>query len=290
MLTQLRLLVVRANSYKLSKDHFSNILNEPAGKVAGAILKYAAPRVIYAWNHPEVPEQQVLDDVVQVFHHPAARNRQNEVHRSMFEIVEQWSRSYRGEDLNSALSSQSVRAGRNHKAEAMPAQGFQAYTQAMNQGTSALFGQRGMDEPSSGGYPGYIPQREAQYEPPSASQREDFGARREEYEAPSGPPPGHRPPPASFQPNDPYAYPSAYQQGYEPQSGGPERPQGYVSYGQPPQQQPYDQESYGEERYGQEPYGRPPPPSGPYGQQGWGNQNPNQYGQGGYGYDQRPPY
>lgn len=34
----------------LSKDHFSNILNEPAGQVASVILQYVAPRVIYAWE------------------------------------------------------------------------------------------------------------------------------------------------------------------------------------------------------------------------------------------------
>ena len=36
----------------LSKDHFSNILNEPAGAVAAEILKFIAPRILYAWEHP----------------------------------------------------------------------------------------------------------------------------------------------------------------------------------------------------------------------------------------------
>jgi hypothetical protein len=97
----------------LSKDHFSNILNEPAGQVAAAILQYVAPRIVYAWDHPDVPVDQVLNDVTSVLHHPAIRDPRNEAHRNMFEVVEKWARSYRKHDLNDILSSESVRAGKN---------------------------------------------------------------------------------------------------------------------------------------------------------------------------------
>jgi hypothetical protein len=40
----------------LSKDHFSNVLNEPAGQVAVVILQYVVPRVIYAFDHPDLKE------------------------------------------------------------------------------------------------------------------------------------------------------------------------------------------------------------------------------------------
>jgi hypothetical protein len=98
----------------LSKDHFSNVLNEPAGQVAVAILQYVAPRVIYAWDHPDVPVDQVLDDCMRVFHHPGLRDNRCEVHTSMFEVVKKWAHNYRGKDLNTILSSESVRAGKNH--------------------------------------------------------------------------------------------------------------------------------------------------------------------------------
>lgn len=103
----------------LSKDHFSNILNEPAGQVAAAILKYVAPRVIYAWEHPDVPVQQILDDVVRVFHHPAIRDPHCEVHRNMFDVVQRWvnSRPDRGATLNDVLGSEGVRQGKNHVAD-----------------------------------------------------------------------------------------------------------------------------------------------------------------------------
>lgn len=99
----------------LSKDHFSNILNQPAGQVAVAILQYIAPRVLYAWDHPDVPVDQVLNDCMQVFHHPAIRNHNSEIHRNMFSVVEKWAREYRGPNLDDILSSESVRTGKNHK-------------------------------------------------------------------------------------------------------------------------------------------------------------------------------
>ena len=100
----------------LSKDHFSNILNEPAGKVAASILQYVAPRVIYAWEHPDIPVQQVLQDVLGVFHHPAIRDDQSEIHHNMYETVKRWahSRPNHGADLDQLLSSESVRHGKNH--------------------------------------------------------------------------------------------------------------------------------------------------------------------------------
>ncbi|KAF9882932.1 hypothetical protein FE257_004867 [Aspergillus nanangensis] len=100
----------------LSKDHFSNILNEPAGHVASAILKYVAPRVLHAWQNINVPEQQVLDDCLRVFHHPVLRDMHNEAHRTMYEAVQSWvkSRSDRGAKLDDILSAEGVKAGKNN--------------------------------------------------------------------------------------------------------------------------------------------------------------------------------
>ncbi|RJE18406.1 HET-C domain protein [Aspergillus sclerotialis] len=103
----------------LSKDHFSNILNEPAGHVASAILRYVAPRVLYAWDHPTVSEQEVLDDCLQVFHHPAIRNMHNEAHRTMFEAVQSWvnARPDRGANIDHILSAEGVKAGKNNNGQ-----------------------------------------------------------------------------------------------------------------------------------------------------------------------------
>lgn len=101
----------------LSKDHFSNILNPPAGAVAAEILKYVAPRVLRAWQDTNVPLEQISDDCMKVFHHPALRDGSIEVHRSMFEAVKKWvnSRPDHGSGLNDILSSEGVRSGKNTK-------------------------------------------------------------------------------------------------------------------------------------------------------------------------------
>ena len=100
----------------LSKDHFSNILNEPAGQVASVILQYVAPRVIYAWEHPEIPLEQVLEDVLRVFHHPALRDHNCKLHQNMYDTVGQWatSRPPDAASLSGILGSDSVRHGKNH--------------------------------------------------------------------------------------------------------------------------------------------------------------------------------
>lgn len=103
----------------LSKDHFANILNEPAGQVASAILQYVAPRIIYAWEHPDIPVDQVMNDIMRALHHPALRDPNCELHIKMFSVVQNWARSLpsHGSELNDLLSSESVRTGKNLKSD-----------------------------------------------------------------------------------------------------------------------------------------------------------------------------
>lgn len=128
----------------LSKDHFSNILNEPAGSVAAEILKFIAPRVLYAWEHPNVPLEQVMQDVDSIFHHPAIRNERIEVHRTMFTAVKQWIDHLpdRGRNLNDVLSSEGVRSGKNHKEGAQHSHGHQSASSGGQQshGSAGLSG------------------------------------------------------------------------------------------------------------------------------------------------------
>lgn len=98
----------------LSKDHFSNYLNPVAGRVAATILQYAAPRILYAWEHPGVPVEEVVNDILRVFHHPVARNNNVEIHRNMFNTVKKWvdENPNRG-NINRILSSASCKSGGN---------------------------------------------------------------------------------------------------------------------------------------------------------------------------------
>lgn len=100
----------------LSKDHFTNILNSCAGRVAATILQYVVPRVIYAFENPGVPVEEVVNDVLHAFHHPAIRDESNPIQRDMFETVRRWSHEtpLRGQ-LNDLLASDSVKNGKNHR-------------------------------------------------------------------------------------------------------------------------------------------------------------------------------
>ncbi|KAI1389237.1 heterokaryon incompatibility Het-C [Hypoxylon trugodes] len=99
----------------LSKDHFTNVLNSCAGRIASTILQYVVPRVLYAWDNPGVPVDEVVNDVLRAFHHPALRDDHVEIQREMFQTVRKWADEYpRRHEINHILGSESVRTGKNH--------------------------------------------------------------------------------------------------------------------------------------------------------------------------------
>ncbi|KAI5819645.1 HET-C domain protein [Pyronema omphalodes] len=100
----------------LSKDHFSNKLNTPAGEVASAVLTYVVPRILHAWEDPSFPVEVVLNDVARVFHHPALRDPNCDIQAGMFSAVVSWTERLpdRGASLNDVLSAAGVKAGKNH--------------------------------------------------------------------------------------------------------------------------------------------------------------------------------
>lgn len=107
----------------LSKDHFSNVLNEPAGKVASEVLRWTVPQVMAAWDDERVDVNRLLNRIVKgVFHHPALREHGEDGARNcrqlMVGIVQTW---WRGKSeaerrvLRGQLSRDGVKQGRNHK-------------------------------------------------------------------------------------------------------------------------------------------------------------------------------
>lgn len=106
----------------LSKDHFSNILNEPAGNVASEVLKWAIPQIVACWDGEADPERTIDTIIRGVFHHPAQRGFGDrgvqQGHQVMFAAVENWWRSQGRDgqsDLREKLSRQGVQRGDNHK-------------------------------------------------------------------------------------------------------------------------------------------------------------------------------
>ncbi|KAF3002443.1 hypothetical protein E8E13_004468 [Curvularia kusanoi] len=106
----------------LSKDHFSNLLNEPAGKVASAVLTWAVPQVVECWDGQADPEETISRIIDGVFHHPAALRGNvrgsDQCRNIMYGTVKSWwdGQSERSkDDLRQKLSRRGVQNGDNHK-------------------------------------------------------------------------------------------------------------------------------------------------------------------------------
>jgi hypothetical protein len=104
----------------LSKDHFSNVLNEPAGRVASAVLSWAVPQIVECWDGQADPEQTIDRIIEAVFHHPACvtAHQDRSVVRGrqiMFDTVRDWWQRANQDDLRDRLSRQGVESGKNHK-------------------------------------------------------------------------------------------------------------------------------------------------------------------------------
>ncbi|KAG9248498.1 heterokaryon incompatibility protein Het-C-domain-containing protein [Calycina marina] len=107
----------------LSKDHFSNVLNEPAGKIASQVLKWVVPQLVAAWDDEHVDIDRTIDRIINgVFHHPAQRSLgddgASEGRQLMFQVVETWwgeqDQQYQ-QELRQKLSREGVENGENHK-------------------------------------------------------------------------------------------------------------------------------------------------------------------------------
>ncbi|KAI1383841.1 Het-C-domain-containing protein [Hypoxylon trugodes] len=107
----------------LSKDHFSNILNEIAGKTASKVVYWVVPQIMDAWDDERVDVDRLNDRIINgVLHHPAQRDMGEDGARDgrqiMFRSVEEWW-SQMDEDAKDEyrqkLSRDGVLNGENHK-------------------------------------------------------------------------------------------------------------------------------------------------------------------------------
>ena len=104
----------------LSKDHFSDVLNEVAGKIASSVVRWVVPQLMQAWDDPRVDVDRTINRIVNgVFHHPALRNTGDDgamdCRRIMFGVVDQWWHQANQPDLREQLSREGVEQGLNHK-------------------------------------------------------------------------------------------------------------------------------------------------------------------------------
>ncbi|KKA29982.1 hypothetical protein TD95_002990 [Thielaviopsis punctulata] len=106
----------------LSKDHFSNLLNEPAGRAASTMVKWVVPQIMDVMDANEDPSEVIDNCIYGIIAHPAQRNNgnrtQNKGRAKIFGIIEEWWSDLGDEGqerYRQYLSREGVRSGQNHK-------------------------------------------------------------------------------------------------------------------------------------------------------------------------------
>ncbi|KHJ36152.1 putative nima-interacting protein [Erysiphe necator] len=107
----------------LSKDHFSNVLNEPAGKIAAEVLKWVVPQLMQCWDDSRIDVDRTLNRILQgSLNHPALRNQGEDGaadgRQIMFRVVENWWNSLNNQEkykMRQNLSRDGVKNGKNHQ-------------------------------------------------------------------------------------------------------------------------------------------------------------------------------
>ncbi|KAH7001479.1 heterokaryon incompatibility protein Het-C-domain-containing protein [Ilyonectria destructans] len=108
----------------LSKDHFSNILNEIAGRCAAGMVTWVVPQLMNAMDDESVDVDELLNSIVHgIMHHPAQRElgggKIREGRRRCYENVKEWWGEKRDEgsqdDYRNKLAREGVQEGQNHK-------------------------------------------------------------------------------------------------------------------------------------------------------------------------------
>ncbi|KAH7321211.1 heterokaryon incompatibility Het-C [Stachybotrys elegans] len=254
----------------LSKDHFTNILNSCAGRVASTMLQYAVPRILYAWENPNVPVDEVVNDILRSFHHPALRNDSIQIQRDMFHTVKKWVDEHpRRHEIDRMLSSESVKAGKNHSLK-----------QSNNTNRSVDHGPGGhshspydmMGEAGHGKVAGSLWAQIRSRDTQSMQGGDGDPANHYLSTSPAPPPNFSSGPPGQGYGNAPYPSGPPMPGGY----GGPASQAADYYHGHP--QNPH------QPQHPPQGYGAPPPG------QHWGGPPPQSYGGQGYGAPQQPLY
>lgn len=141
----------------LSKDHFSLILNEPAGKIAQVVVENSVNLIVQAWFNDEHP-RRVIDEILEAFHHPYYATGRSRIQNAMMDQMQRWFGGLgesEGSEIIQALTKESVREGKNKRPGSDDGSGepgaAPTYTQQRPQTQSSGYGR---ETYSGGGYGG----------------------------------------------------------------------------------------------------------------------------------------
>ncbi|KAJ0124272.1 hypothetical protein J7T55_005610 [Diaporthe amygdali] len=96
----------------LSKDHFGNVLNQPAGLVATVTTNWSTQQIVKCWDDADIDAELVVDKILSVLHHPSFPDNKTPIQQYMFDTVKAWWDSTPPEEkarIRSKLTKESVR-------------------------------------------------------------------------------------------------------------------------------------------------------------------------------------
>ncbi|KAJ6783036.1 hypothetical protein PWT90_01858 [Aphanocladium album] len=74
----------------LSKDHFCNVLNRPAGLIATVTTNWTTQQVVKCWDDNDLDADEIIEEVLTVLHHPAFVQEKSQIQEYMYKTVDQW--------------------------------------------------------------------------------------------------------------------------------------------------------------------------------------------------------
>ncbi|KAF2215352.1 hypothetical protein CERZMDRAFT_110051 [Cercospora zeae-maydis SCOH1-5] len=75
---------------ELAKDHFSNLLNQPAGIIATICLNWSTQQIVKCWDDPSIDVEKTIDEILAIMHHPAFVRDPSDIQRYMQDSVREW--------------------------------------------------------------------------------------------------------------------------------------------------------------------------------------------------------
>lgn len=110
----------------LSKDHFSNVLNQPAGLIGTVTTNWATQQVVKCWDDPTFDEQRCIDEILSILHHPAFPKNKTDIQQYMYDTVEAWWNAHPPEEkerIRSKINKDSVQH-RDHEDHSLTLKDF----------------------------------------------------------------------------------------------------------------------------------------------------------------------
>lgn len=111
----------------LSKDHFSNALNQPSGLVATVTTNWTTQQIVRCWDNHKLDAHRCVDEILSILHHPAFPAKKTPIQQYMFDTVEAWWKACPDDDkdsLRSKLTKESVQQ-RQHEDHTLTLKDFE---------------------------------------------------------------------------------------------------------------------------------------------------------------------